>query len=76
MKLELAEFPVKRIILARRLVYGDETLEVDEPALLDLAREIREFAIRASRLPRRAIMCVSPASATSLNRESRSGSPS
>jgi len=39
MKLELAEFPVKRIVLGRRFVYGDETLEVDEAALLDLARQ-------------------------------------
>jgi sarcosine reductase len=39
MKLELAKFPVKRIILGRRFSYRGETLEVDEAGLLDLARE-------------------------------------
>ncbi|HEX2229229.1 MAG TPA: glycine/sarcosine/betaine reductase component B subunit [Candidatus Binatia bacterium] len=39
MKLELAEFPVKRIVLGRQFSYRDEILELDEPALLDLAAE-------------------------------------
>ncbi|MGH7927086.1 MAG: glycine/sarcosine/betaine reductase component B subunit, partial [Candidatus Binatia bacterium] len=39
MNLELAEFPVKRTILGQRFTYRDETLEVDEAALLDLARQ-------------------------------------
>jgi glycine reductase len=39
MKLELAEFPVERLILGRRFSYRDKTLEVDEGALLELARQ-------------------------------------
>src|SRR5687767_8753625 len=39
MKLELAEFPVKRIILGHQFSYRAETLEVDEAELLDLARQ-------------------------------------
>ena len=39
MKLELAEFPVKRIVLGRHFLYRAETLEVDEAELIDLARQ-------------------------------------
>jgi glycine reductase len=39
MKLELAEFPVKRLILGRQFSYREETLEVDEASLLGLARQ-------------------------------------
>jgi glycine reductase len=48
MKLELAEFPVKRIILGRRFTYRDQILEVDETALLDLVRQdprVREASL-------------------------------
>jgi glycine reductase len=37
MKLEVAEFPVKRINLGRKFSYRNDTLEVDEPALLEIA---------------------------------------
>jgi glycine reductase len=36
MKLELAEFQVKKIRLGRRFSYEDQVLEVDETALIDL----------------------------------------
>jgi Glycine/sarcosine/betaine reductase component B subunits len=39
MKLEVGEFPVKRIVLGRKFSYRDETLELDEPALLELVAE-------------------------------------
>ena len=39
MKLELAEFPVKRVILGNRFAYRAESLEVDEAALLALVRQ-------------------------------------
>jgi glycine reductase len=39
MKLELAEFPVTRIILGRQYSYRDQTLEVNESALLDLVQQ-------------------------------------
>jgi hypothetical protein len=39
MKLELAEFPVERLILGRRFGYRDKILETDEGALLDLVRQ-------------------------------------
>lgn len=39
MKLEIAEFPVKKIVLGRRFSYENGQLEVDESALLDLVLE-------------------------------------
>ena len=43
MRLELAEFPVEQIRLARRFGYLNRTLEVDETALIDRVREDRRI---------------------------------
>ena len=43
MQLELADFPVKNIILGRQFSYRNETLEVDESELHELARQDRRI---------------------------------